>query len=159
MSQTKSHTYTCRLVWTGAQQGSITDYQRYSREYQIEVAGKDTLTGTSDPAFRGDAGLWNPEDWLVAALVGCHFLSYAALCARGGIEVVHYEDQATGIMEMDPQIKTLRFIKVMLNPIVTLAKGANVERARSYHRQAHKECFIANSVNFPVFNEPTIVVQ
>ncbi len=33
-----------------------------------------------------------------------------------------------------------------------------VDAATAAHAQAHEWCFIANSVNFPVRHEPTIVV-
>ena len=56
---------------------------------------------TADPAFRGDASKHNPEDLLLAAISSCHMLSYLALCAKYGINVLSYEDRATGIMRED----------------------------------------------------------
>jgi organic hydroperoxide reductase OsmC/OhrA len=41
---------------------------------------------------------------------------------------------------------------------VTVADQAMVEAALAAHDQAHAWCFIANSVNFPVRHEPTILV-
>jgi len=48
---------------------------------------------------------------------------------------------------------------VTLRPRCRVAPGTDVERARGLHTQAHHECFIANSVNFPVGNEPEIAVD
>ena len=73
--------------------------------------------GSSDPTFRGDAAKHNPEDLLVVALVGCHMLSYLALCARAGIEVAAYEDEASGAMAIKDG--RMRFTEVMLAPRVT----------------------------------------
>jgi len=42
---------------------------------------------------------------------------------------------------------------------VTVADASMVEAARAAHTQAHEWCFIANSVNFPVRHEPTILVS
>ncbi len=74
----------CRLVWTGAEKGGTTRYEAYSREARIEIDGKPPLPVSAAPPFLGDPALHNPEDLLVAALSACHFLSYAALCARSG---------------------------------------------------------------------------
>jgi organic hydroperoxide reductase OsmC/OhrA len=147
------HHFAARLVWTGAAQGPTRDYQSYSRDYRIEVEGKPPLEGSSDPVFRGDPGRHNPEDLLVAALSGCHLLSYLHLCASAGIEVVAYEDQASGMMAIKD--RKMRFVEVTLAPKVTIAAG-DLEQARALHEQAHEACFIANSVNFPVLHMPTV---
>jgi organic hydroperoxide reductase OsmC/OhrA len=152
----QKHHFACRLVWTGAARGATTNYEGYSREVRVDVAGKPPLPMSSAPPFRGDGALHNPEDLLVAALSSCHFLSYAALCARGGVQVVAYEDDATGIMDRVDGVT--RFTEVVLHPRVTIAPGSDPEKARSLHARAHEICFIANSVDFEVRHEPTIVV-
>jgi organic hydroperoxide reductase OsmC/OhrA len=149
-----THEFACRLVWTGAAKGGATSYETYSRECRVDFAGKPSLRGTSAPAFRGDPALTNPEDLLVASLSMCHFLSYVALCARKGVNVIAYEDEATGKMERVE--RTFKFTDVLLRPRVTIGPGSDQELARSLHERAHHECFIASSVNFPVRNEPMI---
>lgn len=140
------HTYSVKVSWSG----KTADYASYSRNHTIELENKPTLSASADSAFRGDPSRHNPEDLLLAALSSCHLLSYLALCARAGIEVVSYEDHATGTMAM--QGGAIRFTDVLLQPVCVVR--ANIEKATRLHEQAHKECFIANSVNFPVRNEP-----
>jgi organic hydroperoxide reductase OsmC/OhrA len=150
------HDFACHLWWTGAAHGPVRDYESYSREYRIDIAGKPSLSGSSSPSFRGSAALHNPEDLLVAALSACHLLSYLALCARAGVIVEAYEDAARGTMAFDRERKVMHFTEVVLRPKVRIANSADLERARSLHEKAHHECFIANSVNFTVRNEPTV---
>jgi organic hydroperoxide reductase OsmC/OhrA len=114
------------------------------------------MRGSADPVFRGDASLYNPEELLVASLSSCHLLSYLAECARAGVHVVAYEDDAAGVMTVKDG--KVRFTDVLLRLRVTVAKGTDIEKARALHDKAHGECFIANSVNFPVRHEATIVV-
>ncbi len=152
-----AHRFACHTIWTGAAQGATRDYASYSREHEILVEGKPTLRGSAAPAFRGDATLHNPEDLLVAALSACHMLSYLAFAARAGIAVEAYEDHATGTMaEVEG---TIRFTKVLLRPEVRLAPGADVDAAVALHARAHRACFIASSVNFPVENDPVVTVR
>lgn len=148
----QKHIFSTVLNWTGASAGPTRDYASYSREYVVEIEGKPTLHGSADPVFRGDAALHNPEDLLVAALSACHLLSYLALCARSGIAVVSYDDSATGTMEQ--QAGQIRFTEVRLRPRCSVI--GDLDKARSLHAQAHEQCFIANSVNFPVRHEPEV---
>jgi organic hydroperoxide reductase OsmC/OhrA len=149
----KEHHFAARLTWTGAAHGPTRDYESYSREYRIEVEGKPPFVGSSDPKFRGDASKHNPEDLLVMALAACHMLSYLHLCASAGIEVVAYEDRASGTMAIKD--RRMRFVEVTLAPEVTIAAG-DLEKAEALHEEAHAACFIANSVNFPVLHQPTV---
>ena len=149
----KEHHFAARLVWTGAARGTTRSYESYGRDYRAEVEGKPPLEGSSDPKFRGDASKHNPEDLLVVALSACHMLSYLAECARAGIEVAAYEDQASGLMAIKDG--RMRFTEVTLAPRVVIAAG-DLEQAKALHEKAHGACFIANSVNFPVLHMPTV---
>jgi organic hydroperoxide reductase OsmC/OhrA len=129
-------------------------YDSYDRTFVVEIEGKPPLTGSADAHFRGDRTLHNPEDLLVAALSACHLLSYLADCARKGIVVDAYTDEARGEMTLiDGKI---RFREVVLHPAVTIADPARIDDALALHERAHEECFIANSVNFPVRHEATV---
>jgi peroxiredoxin-like protein len=150
------HRYQAKLEWVGASRGSTATYQGYSREYSVAIPGKPMFSGSADPTFRGDPALYNPEDLLVVALSSCHMLSYLALAARAKLEVQSYVDEATGTMDMKDG--KIRFVEVVLYPRVVVAAGSDLELARRLHAKAHGECFIANSVNFPVRNEPQVAV-
>jgi organic hydroperoxide reductase OsmC/OhrA len=144
------------LNWTGAKNGGTTAYDTYSREYEITLDNKPILRGSAAVPFRGDGALYNPEDLLMAALSSCHFLSYAALCARKGIVLVSYEDDATGKMEMSAG--KIRFTEVSLKPRAVIASG-DLELAKKLHDKAHEECFIASSMNFPVHHEAVVILR
>jgi organic hydroperoxide reductase OsmC/OhrA len=151
-----AHHFDCRLVWTGAEKGGTARYEAYSREVRVDFEGKPPLPMSAAPPFLGDPALHNPEDLLVASLSACHFLSYAALCARSGIVIVAYEDAAHGTM--DKRDGKVRFTEVVLRPRVTIAAGGDVEKAHALHERAHAICFIASSVNFEVRHEAVITV-
>jgi organic hydroperoxide reductase OsmC/OhrA len=150
---THEHRFHARLTWSGASQGPTRSYTSYARDYVVEIEGKPPLPGSSAAVFRGDPARHNPEDLLLAALSGCHLLWYLHLCADAGIEVVAYTDEASGIMTLKDG--KVRFTEVTLRPRVTIAAG-DPELAKALHAQAHDECFIANSVNFPVRHDAVI---
>jgi organic hydroperoxide reductase OsmC/OhrA len=149
--------YTASLAWTGASAGPTATYQSYSRAWRMEFVGKPPLDGSADPAFRGDPALHNPEELLLAALASCHMLSYLALCSLKKIEVTSYSDKPEGMMKRLADGQTA-FVSVKLYPQVTIADASKLDAAIALHEGAHKECFIANSVNFPVENFPIVSI-
>lgn len=151
------HRYTLRATWTGDRGTGTSGYRDYDRSVTLSVAGKPDIAASSDKPFRGDATRWNPEDLLLAALSECHLLSYLHACVQAGVVVVAYTDDATGTMVEDGR-GAGAFTEVMLHPVVTIADESMRDAALAAHAQAHDWCFIANSVNFPVRHEPTIVV-
>jgi organic hydroperoxide reductase OsmC/OhrA len=154
----KEHLYRTRVVWTGNQGAGTRDYRAYRREHQIQADGKPDIPGSSDPSFRGDRTRWNPEELLVASLSACHKLWYLHVCAAAGIVVVAYEDDAEGTMTEDAS-GAGRFTAVTLRPLIRLARGSDPAKAAELHHDAHANCFIANSVNFPVSVEPSVEVE
>ena len=155
MGKGDEHRYRVMTVWTGAAAGPTRDYEGYSRAHRIEIPGKPAIEGSSDPAFMGDPARHNPEDMLVAALSACHMLWYLHLCAVKGVVVVAYEDPAEGTMVAAP--RNGRFTEVVLRPRVTITDASDAALAGALHERAHAECFIANSVNFPVRCQPEIM--
>ncbi len=154
----REHRYTPILTWTGNEGSGTSSYRAYSRDYLIVVEGRPDIAGSSDPAFRGDAGRHNPEDMLVASLSACHMLWYLHLAAEGGLVVVGYRDEPVGTMVEDKD-RGGWFERVILRPEVTLAPGGDATKAVALHEAAHSKCFIANSVNFPVTCEPRVVIE
>jgi organic hydroperoxide reductase OsmC/OhrA len=152
----RDHSYAVQVHWTGNTGEGTKNYRSYGRDYVIQAEGKAAVEGSSDPAFRGDARRYNPEELLVASLSSCHMLWYLHLCAVNGVVVAGYEDGASGTMQ-ETDSGGGSFAKVELNPRVTIASSSDPTMANALHAEAHKNCFIANSVNFPVQITPSIV--
>ena len=152
------HQYELETVWEGNRGEGTKTYVGYGRGHRLVVSGKPDIALTADTAFRGEPGKHNPEELLVAALSSCHMLSYLALCALRGIVVTAYHDKASGTMVTDPSAGGGCFAEVTLHPHVTIANANDLVAATELHANANKVCFIANSVNFPVHHEPTVVV-
>lgn len=154
----RAHHYETRLTWTGDPSADAKAFRNHDRSYRVEAPGKPAIEGSSDRIFRGDAARWNPEDLLVGALSACHHLWYMGLCAAAGIVVLAYEDKAEGEMIEESVGGAGQFVRVTLRPRVTLAPGADRSTALALHSTAHKNCFIARSVNFPVEHEASVEV-
>src|ERR1700761_2513558 len=89
----RTHSYDVTVAWTGNRGSGTSGYREYGRDHEVTVSGAGDLdagrpqpiAGSSDSAFRGDPGRWNPEQLFTAALAQCHMLSYLHACAAAGI--------------------------------------------------------------------------
>ena len=153
----RTHRYASSIRWTGNRGTGTSSYREYERQYDVAIAGKPTIAGSSDPQFRGDPARHNPEDLLVSAAASCHMLWYLHLCADAGVVVVNYVDEALGTL-VEQRDGSGVFTEITLRPQVTIASGSDPSLAERLHADAHRMCPLAASLSCPVRHEPTIVV-
>lgn len=155
INMTKTHHYQVQINWTGNQGTGTSGYTAYSRDHELHIPGKESIACSSDIAFRGDPAKHNPEELFLYALSSCHMLWYLHFCADAGIIVTDYTDKPTGTMVEEPG--NGRFTEVVLHPQIKITDASKIDLARELHQQAHANCFIANSCNFPVRVEAEII--
>jgi organic hydroperoxide reductase OsmC/OhrA len=152
----KQHTYEVRVDWTGNAGEGTKTYKGYRRDHTIACEGKPQIQGSSDPSFRGDRSRYNPEELLVASLSSCHMLWYLHLCSVNHVTILDYRDSASGVLE-EGNDGSGEFVRVTLRPTVKVSAGDDRATALALHNQAHRLCFIARSVRFPVDIVPEII--
>lgn len=153
----KDHHYAVTVSWIGNTGEGTAHYTAYHRDFTLQAAGKPPIQGSADPAFRGDPERWNPEDLLLASLSACHKLWYLHLCAVKGVTVLEYLDHPVGRMLEGNDQRKGHFTDAELRPQVVISHCSDPDLALRLHDAAHHECFIANSVNFPVTCRAAIV--
>lgn len=149
------HHYLTSLSWTGS---TGVGYEHYEREYEVGPAGKQALTLSCDPAFRGDAQLSNPEDLLVMAASSCQLLSFLAVAARARLDVVGYHDEAIAIME-SVDGAPMAITQITLRPMIKVRAGSRLDHLLRLVRIAHRQCFIANSLRATMIIEARFLVH
>jgi organic hydroperoxide reductase OsmC/OhrA len=131
-------------------------YEAYDRSHEASAPPAEArLTLSSDPAFRGDSALLDPEQLLVMAASSCQLLSFLAVAARARIDVVDYQDNAEGEMPEDDQ--PMRITRITLRPRITVRGDVSDERIRHLVDVAHRGCFITNSLKTDVIVEPRVM--
>ncbi len=147
------HRYSTHLVWDGSTGVGYRGYPRQHRAVAPPASAEFRLS--SDQAFRGDPALANPEQLLVMAASSCHLLAFLAVAARGGVDVVGYEDEAVGVMPLDGD--PVRITEIRLEPVITVAAGTDPALVEKMVHQGHEECYVANSLSTSVTVTPTVV--
>jgi organic hydroperoxide reductase OsmC/OhrA len=127
-------------------QGQGFGYKEYPREHLWRFECGSEVRASAAPKFFGDPALVDPEEAFVAALSSCHMLTFLALASRDGFVVDDYEDHAVGFMERNEN-KRMAVTRVTLSPNITWSsEPPSAEKLDELHENAHKHCFIANSV-------------
>ena len=154
----KTHHYEVRMDWTGNDGEGTRNYRSYRRDHEIASGTKASIPGSSDPAFRGNPARYSPEELLVGSVSSCHMLWYLHFCAVNGVAVLDYHDHAAGEMNENAD-GSGEFVRIVLRPQIRIAAGGDSGKANAMHDEAHRFCFIARSLNFPVETEATVTVD
>ena len=154
-------TYHATVRWSRGNDGFVK--QQYSRGHTWHFDEGVTVPASASPHAvpppRSNAAAVDPEEALVAAVSSCHMLFALSYLSKHGAVVESYEDAAEGVMQRRPDGKTA-IVGVTLRPVITVSANApDAETFAKIHHDAHEECYIANSVNFPVTVEPRLVVR
>lgn len=90
------------------------------------------------------------------AAASCQLLSFLAEAARSGVDVVAYDDHAKGEMpdREDPQ----RITAIVLRSRITVMAPADETKVRELVEEAHRLCYIANSLRATISIAPVIRV-
>ncbi len=122
------HHYAVRVAWTGNTGSGTSSYASYRREHDISAPEKATISGSSDPAFRGDSTRYNPEDLLVASASACHMLAYLHLCAVNGVVVLSYEDRPERSGSLNHRVRSRLSFPKQIRLILAQLAGAELIR-------------------------------
>lgn len=149
--------YTATVRWQRLPTETFTDSQ-YSRGHHWHFDGGVTVPASSSPHVvplpYSVAANVDPEEAFVASLSSCHMLVFLGIAAKRRFIVESYEDCAVGVMEENSEGK-LAVTRVTLRPAVAFAgeRQPTREQLETMHHQAHRDCFIANSVKTDVVTE------
>ena len=119
--------------------------------------GKPELRVASPPEFKGESGIWTPEDLFVSAIEVCLMLTFAGIAEKRSLRFARYESSAEGFLEWDKT--SYRFTRVVVKPRITVGDAQSVPLAREVIERAHQTCLVANSVTSEVAVEPEVIAS
>ena len=137
------------LAWRRGDQ-PFTD-QRYSRAHEWRFDGGLSVPASSSPLSvpvpMSDPACVDPEEALVAAASSCHMLFFLSLAARRGLVVDEYIDRAAGTLGPGADGR-MAMTRIVLRPAIVFAgdRQPGAEVLAAIHHEAHKLCYIANSL-------------
>lgn len=143
--------YSATIKWEKIKDERFDD-NKYSRGHTWEFDGGEIVQASSSPKvvplpYSIEANV-DPEEAFIASLSSCHMLFFLSFAANRKYVVESYTDVATGIMQLN-EAKKMAMTDVTLNPKIQFSGELQPtkEQIEKIHHNAHKQCFIANSVN------------
>lgn len=148
--------HNARLVWTRSTPEF--DAKTYSRDHTLSFDSGAVVTGSAAASPQQPPGVigpntLDPEAAVVGAVAACHMLFFLAFAAKRGHVVDRYEDTPVGVLE--PKDGATWLTKITLRPHVTWAAAPPPpDVLDALHHDAHKRCYIANSLKGEIAVEP-----
>jgi organic hydroperoxide reductase OsmC/OhrA len=143
--------YEVELRWSGS---TGLGWESYDRTHAATAPPAEQVVGLTTGEAHGNAAVLNPEQLLVMAASSCQMLWFLHLAAKARVDVVEYEDAATGLMPTD--VEPTRVTEITLRPRIVVASETTAGRVRKLLHTAHEHCYIANSLTSSVAIEPDI---
>lgn len=146
--------FTAKISWKNDSPETFTK-NRYSRAHTWVFDGGIEVPASSSPhAVRLPYSVENavdPEEALVASAASCHMLTFLWIASKKGFLIDSYEDNAVGEMTRNDEGREW-ISKITLDPQIGWSgdKFPTSEELAEMHHEAHKECFIANSIKSEV---------
>jgi len=123
---------------------------RQGRQFRLSARENPDLIAATPPQFGGPAGIWSPEELLVASVGGCLLSTFLYFADRFKVPLDSCSIASTGTLEKTSE--GLRFTGIDVSIAVTVADEQAVERASSLRlkEKLEKYCPVSASLNCPV---------
>ena len=135
------------------QQGEEFSESQYSRDHEWTFPGGEVVPASAAPVYGGSMSRVNPDEAVVAALSSCHMLTFLAIAAKNRLKVLSYIDRCEGTVEENEEGR-MAITHAVLRPRVVFDSEVDYDQLKRLHDAAHRNCFVANSLNTPVDIEP-----
>lgn len=141
----KRFIYRTKIKWDGVKKGLLSS------------PDKPDLKIATPPEFKGHAGIWTPEDLLVASVNSCIMTTFLYYAQREGLEFISYESEAEGVLgRVDNQ---LMFSEIKITPQLLIKQDSDIQKAEKIIELSEKNCLISNSIKSEVKVTPKISIQ
>lgn len=141
-----THQYNVNLIWSEGRLGEISSPELNT-----------TITIATPPQFpKGIDGIWSPEHLFTAAVNSCFMTTFLAIAENSKLEFKEFSCHAIGNLN---QVEgKFLMTEISLNPVLTIAKEEDKEKAVRILEKSEKACLISNSIRSKVVLNPLINV-
>jgi len=140
----KTFTYENNITWSGNRAGNL------------EAEGKPAFRVASPPEFKGEEGVWSPEDLFVASVNICLLTTFLSFAFHKDLPLESYTSDSEGFLERGDN--GYEFTKIILRPKIVVSDQDAADKTEKILHDAHDKCLISNSIKGEVAVEPEISV-
>ena len=140
------YTYEGEVVWSRDRRGTL------------HAGTLPSLDVAPPPEFKGEAGVWNPEQLLLAAANACLMNTFFSVAEKARIHVASYSSSAKAWLTRDGE-GGYAITSIELRPVIVVQRGKDAERAKALIQLAEGRCLIARSLKYPTRVEAHVRVS
>ncbi len=122
----------------------------------VSEATPQAIIFSAPPEFLGDAGVWTPEAFFVAAVVSCFVSTFSGMADLSKLRFASLDVEAEGTLERDAT--GWKFTAIKLRPDLKIMEERDGDRANRLLEKAERTCLIARSISAATMLEPSIAV-
>ena len=111
---------------------------------------------SAPPEFSGEAHVWTPEHFFVAALVSSYVSTFSGMSDLATFHFFSFEAEAEGVVEKEAS--GWKFTEIHLRPSLKITREEDRERGAQLLEEAERNCLIARSITARVRLVPTIKI-
>lgn len=127
----------------------VTLHRTESRIVEAEGRESPTLRIATPPEFpKGVAGIWSPEELLVASVASCYALTLAAIAEGAGVPLARLDVSGTGHVTRRDD-RHFGFVVIELDATVE-TESEHLAEVRRAARLAEERCLVALALDVPV---------
>lgn len=120
----------------------------------IKSGNKPSIEISTPAEFGGKAGIWTPEDLLVASVNACFMTTFSYYAEKQGLKFLSYESYAEGIIELFEMKYSFSKITIKLKIIVNTKDDIKI--VKNLLKISKDNCFISNSLKAKVILKPKV---
>lgn len=107
--------------------------------------------------FGGDAEMWSPETFFLAAVASCFISTFRAISEHSKFDSVALDVAVDGKIEKEQG--GFRFTEVTVRPVLTVATDEDTEKGLKLLLKSEAACLVSRSLNAKVSIEPMVQVS
>ncbi|WP_416306147.1 OsmC family protein [Neptunicella sp. SCSIO 80796] len=122
----------------------VNAYGEFDTNLKVQAEGLPAIEVAGPVEFDGPGDKWSPEALLMAAVANCFILSFRAVAKASEFKWLSIECESQG--KLDKVERQIQFTHINTHAKLTIARGADSDKAEALLNKAERVCLISNSL-------------
>jgi len=124
---------------------------------ELEHGAPRILHFSAPPEFGGEAGVWTPEHFLLAAVASCFIETFKGVARASKLEFQGIEVAVEGLIEKESG--GLRFTRITIRPALIVYHQADQALGERLLAKAEHICLVVRSLSSSITLESKVLVE
>jgi organic hydroperoxide reductase OsmC/OhrA len=147
-----AHFYNVNVTWNKDRKGMMC-----SPELKVEGSADSCIEVATPPQFpKGIPKIWSPEHLFTAAVSSCFMTTFLSIAENSKLEFKSFVCNSSG--KLDHAEAKLQMTEVVIEPLLTILREEDREKALRILSKTEATCLITNSIKSKVTMNPVVEI-